>query len=94
MTVEPANNPATDVLHEAAGIVNGERQGTYGPPEDSFNRIAAYWTTYLGREVSAADVAIMMALLKIARRDHDRKHRDSYVDGAAYMALGYQILAH
>lgn len=73
-------------LMEAYNIVNGERNDLYGKPEDSFTKIAEYWTAYLGREVSARDVALMMALFKIAREQNQHK-RDNIVDGAAYLAL-------
>ena len=60
-------SPLGSLLDEAKQTITGERQDQYGAPEDSFSRIAAYWTTYLGRPVSALDVAHLMALMKLAR---------------------------
>jgi len=34
-------------LLEAEKIINGERQNSYGNPEDSFALIAKYWQTYI-----------------------------------------------
>ena len=53
-----------DILDTAKTIINGERQGTYGNAEDNFANIAAFWSTYLNREISSTDVANMMILMK------------------------------
>lgn len=76
------------VLNEANRIVNGERANTYGGPEDSFKTIAALWGAYKGTQYTAADVAIMLALLKVARLRNSPNHRDSWVDLAGYAACG------
>lgn len=81
------------ILNEANSIVNGARANVYGGPEDSFRTIAGLWSTYLSRagrivNVGAADVASMMALLKIARIQNSPDHRDSWVDIAGYAACG------
>ena len=52
------------ILEQAKSIINGARQDEYGTPENSFEAIAAFWSTYKGVEFSAHDVAMMMALLK------------------------------
>jgi len=46
--------------------VGRERTNT-APPEDNFTAIAGFWSVYKGIEFTANDVAMMMALLKIAR---------------------------
>jgi hypothetical protein len=77
-------------LKEVTGIVTKDRNNVYGPPEDSFKVIAAYWDVYLKHSkvatVDAADVAIMMALMKMARLTFNKRHRDSAVDAAGYLA--------
>jgi hypothetical protein len=69
----------SSILAEADSIVSGDRQGTYGSPEDCFGLIADLWNGWLGfgpemarqsskiAPLSASDVAIMMMLLKVAR---------------------------
>ena len=86
-------NPLGSLLDEAKRTITGERQDQYGAPEDSFSRIAAYWTTYLGRPVSALDVAHLMALMKLARAQGQGFRRDNYVDLAGYAAIAADRLA-
>ena len=90
-TVDKAEGPESiraSVLNEANKIVNGERANTYGGPEDSFNTIASLWAAYHNCPFTATDVAIMLALLKIARLKTSPAHRDSWVDLAGYAACG------
>ena len=79
------------VLSEAEKCVCGQREKDYGTPEDNFGRIAEFWTTYMGVEFGTVDVAIMMALLKIARISENLQHMDSWVDLAGYAACGGEI---
>lgn len=79
------------VLSEAERCVCGQREQDYGTPENNFSRIAEFWATYKGVEFSPVDVAIMMALLKIARISENPKHMDSWVDGCGYFACGGEI---
>ena len=79
------------VLSEAERCVCGQREQDYGTPEDNFGRIAEFWTTYMGVEFGTVDVAIMMALLKIARISENLQHMDSWVDGCGYLACGGEI---
>ena len=79
------------VLSEAEKCVCGQREHEYGVPEDNFSRIAEFWATYKGVEFSPVDVAIMMALLKIARISENPQHMDSWVDGCGYFSCGGEI---
>ena len=72
-----------NILIEADEVTGGNRQECYGSPEDNFQRIADYWSTYLGSEIKAVDVPRMMILLKVARQTHNSK-RDNLVDIAGY----------
>ena len=56
-----------EILEDAAKIVTQDRNSTYGGPERSFETIAQLWAIHLGYKITASDVSIMMALLKIAR---------------------------
>jgi hypothetical protein len=80
----------TRVLEEADTLINGQRQEDYGTPRANFGVIADMWSAYLGADIEPRDVANMMALLKIARLRMTNA-RDSAVDGAGYLALGYEI---
>lgn len=90
-----------EILECAKRCVCEDRNNSYGEPEDSFRNIADYWTTYLrhncvrsgaGVCVSPSDVAIMMALFKIARIETaDSPVTDSYVDAIGYITCGGDI---
>lgn len=81
------------VLKEAEKCVCGHREQDYGTPEDNFSRIAEFWATYKGVEFSPIDVAIMMALLKVARIANNPGHMDNYVDGCGYFCVGGELSA-
>lgn len=85
-----------EILAEAEKCVCGQRQQDYGSPENNFRIIASLWIDYLeatGQEVYIApkDVAMMMALLKIARIAGDHATEDSFIDLAGYAACGGEI---
>ena len=85
-------NKRTAVLVEAADLINGERAEEYGTPADNFARIAKGWEVILGVGVTAEQVSLCMAWLKIARiAGGGKASRDSFVDGAAYMALAAEL---
>ena len=75
----------SEILEEAKRCVCGKRQEDYGQPEDSFSIIGKFWSTYLDKEITARDVAAMMALLKLARIKKGVKV-DSSIDLAGYAA--------
>ena len=79
-----------ETLKAAAECVCGSREEDYGSPEDNFAVIAGLWTAYTGTDVTPKDVAMMMALLKIARAKAGSKP-DTYVDLAGYAACGAEI---
>lgn len=81
----------SQILDKAKEIVNGHREEEYGSPEDNFKLIAMLWTSYLGYDVLAKDVAAMMILLKIARAKTGAGTEDCYIDIAGYAACGGEI---
>lgn len=81
----------SEILDTAKSIVTKDRNATHGNPEDSFALIAKYWSAHLGVSISSPDVAIMMALLKIARAGINPGHADNFVDLAGYAACGGEI---
>ena len=96
--VETAKNkdeerPATrgEILDTAKENVCDGRPQEYGGPENSFARIAALWSAYKGHTYTAHDVAMMMALLKIARTQGGKYNPDNYIDMAGYAACAGEI---
>jgi hypothetical protein len=79
-----------DILQEAARLTAKDRQQTYGDPRTNHCRIADLWTTYLGNEITPQQVAICMALVKIARL-METETLDSFIDLAAYASIAGEI---
>ena len=71
---------------EAVATMMGPRMTTHGDPAVTLGRIAKMWSGYIGTDISAADVAQMMVLVKIARTrgGYDRDH---FLDAIAYTLL-------
>ena len=81
------------VLDTAKKYVTKDRAAEHGDMEDNFLTIAAYWNTHLGiHSIGPQDVAVMMALLKLARIKQNEGHLDNWVDACGYMACGGEIV--
>ena len=79
-----------DILQEAARLTAKDRQNFFGDPRTNHRRIADLWTTYLEHEITPQQVAICMALVKVARL-MQTETEDSFVDLAAYAAIAGEI---
>ena len=77
-------------LQEAIRLVTGPRANDYGDKTITHCNIAALWSSYLGKNVSAHDVAMCMLLMKVARIKH-KATPDSYIDIAGYAAIAAEI---
>lgn len=83
-----------DVLNTALRRVTAKPE-EYGTPENAFSLIADLWGYYLSEkngaiELTPADVANMMILLKVARNTQGNKD-DTWVDIAGYAACGAEV---
>ncbi len=76
---------------EDLAVVLGERSVTYGAPAIAFDRIARLWSVVLGVDISPRRVAVLLALLKVARLVETEDHRDSWADLAGYAVIGAAI---
>ena len=89
------SKPAGQILLQAAEAVNGPRDRTHGDKVQNHQNIADHWNAYLAgrldRPLSARDVALMMAELKIARTKLGEHNLDDYIDGAGYMGCAGEI---
>lgn len=98
------NRVTKQTVLETALQTVADRGVPYGGVEDNFNRIARLWNAHLLNRYSddrgefdalptldASDVAMMMALMKIARLQGNPGHADSWVDVAGYAACGGEI---
>lgn len=78
-------------LDVAADLIDGQRREDYGPPEESFRRIADMWQAILGMPISSKQVCLLLAALKIARAANNPNHEDSWIDLAGYAGLGSEV---
>jgi hypothetical protein len=87
-------------LDEAKSIITGKRQDSYGNPEDSFQIISEYWTTFLRHRfgdkeilLNSLDIANMMILFKQARKLGQIHSRDNYLDSCGYESIAADRLS-
>ena len=80
---------ARDYLNEARATIQ-DRGLDYGHPTDNMARTAALWSSYLEMPVTDYQVAMCMALVKVARSMETAK-TDTYVDLVAYAAIAAQL---
>ena len=80
-----------EFLSKANVLVEGDRQKDYGDKLHNHSNIAKLWSAYLDIEITAHDVAILMALLKVARTKIGTRTKDTYVDMAGYSAIAGEI---
>lgn len=78
-----------DVLREAERLTHGDRNASYGPPEEDYARVVAIFAAITGIHLSAADGALFMLAVKLARiaKHHSdgSLHKDSIVDACGYL---------
>jgi len=80
-----------EILDEAKRLTHGDRNKNYGKPLTNHARIAGLWSIFLETEVTPAQVAICMGLVKVARLIESPDHLDSFVDLAAYASISGEI---
>lgn len=70
-----------------------ERQSAYGDASEMHQLIADYWSTYLDKDISASDVAVMMTLFKIARSSFgdNLETADDLKDAIGYMGFAAEF---
>jgi hypothetical protein len=83
--------PRAEVLRTAEKLITHARAEQHGSMKANFECIGRYWGIHLGREVTANDVAIMMALLKVARLKSNPANMDNWIDACGYLALGGEL---
>lgn len=101
--VDAAVSTREFILNEAARCVLQDRNNSYGPPHQDFDRTAELVSTYLrgkygrieGYDVqqlvlNAEDIAVIMILLKVSRLCWSPDKTDTWIDIAGYAACGYE----
>ena len=80
-----------ELLQEAINLVTGERARQHGDLLGNHQNIARLWSAYLKTEITAPQVAMMMALLKIARTGTGAYNADDFTDAAAYACISGEL---
>lgn len=80
-----------EILETARAAVSGDRDMSYGSPEDSFEAISRLWAALDGRDMTPVQVALYMIGLKCARAMANPDHLDNWIDVAGYAACGGEI---
>lgn len=81
---------AKDILTNAKDTIV-DRGLTHGHYDLTMLRTSKLWSDFLEREIDPADVAICMALVKLARIMETRSVHDSWVDFVAYAAIAGEL---
>jgi hypothetical protein len=80
------------ILRKAETLVCKDRAEEHGDAHDNFATTAKYWNAHLGIDwIEPSDVAIMMAMLKMARLRSKLENVENYQDACGYMALGGEM---
>lgn len=86
-----------DILDTAKTLINGDRAKDYGDAYLNHQRIATGWNMIIDAayekhgHLTPAHVALMMDWVKTSRLAETIDHEDSWVDKAAYSALGAEL---
>ncbi len=87
-----ASDANRSILLEADALVNGDRQGAYGPAREDFGRTVALFKALTGIELTAAQGLEFMLCVKLSRSGYKFK-RDNYVDLCGYASLLNDLLS-
>jgi hypothetical protein len=80
-----------EILAQADRLTHGDRNKNYGSPLTNHTRIAKLWSVWLETEITPAQAAMCLALVKVARLIETPDHLDSFIDGAAYFSIAGEI---
>ena len=89
----------SSLLKSADELINGDRAKDYGDAYQNHDKIAIAWNVIaksaLARHgrITPSHVALMMDWVKTSRLLNTLDHSDSWVDKAAYSALGGEFAA-
>jgi len=87
-----------EILDKASNLIMNDRAKQHGDIVINHGNIARLWSAYLTNKtrvsipISEQDVALMLGLFKIGRTQNGNHTDDNYIDGAAYIAIGGEIV--
>ena len=82
-----------EILNQCVAV-QAERGKEYGnDKERSFNQVATAFNAITRKDLTAAEVALLLQILKDVRQwSVDRLHEDSVIDGVSYSSLKGELL--
>ena len=98
-SVNALESSAAGIAGRAAELVGGDRDRQHGAKKDNFDRIACVWNAWLdirkepASRLTAHDVGVMMAMMKLARTQSGAFNLDDYVDACGYAACAGEVAA-
>ena len=78
------------ILDEVKAVLKQRALEDYGPGKAVLERVQMLWSEYFDFIFSTKDVAMMMALFKIARESFKPK-RDNLIDAIGYLVLASEL---
>ncbi len=81
-----------EATFDEARLLIQDRGRVYGSPYTNHKRIAELWSGLLEFPITAHQVVLCMAAVKLARLVETPTHHDSVVDAIAYMAFYEDVL--
>jgi len=80
------------ILDDAKHAITKDRNHTYGSPSSDFLRASKIASVATGKEITAADIALIQIAVKLSRLNHSPGHLDSCIDIAGYIACYYEVI--
>lgn len=81
-----------EAIFDEARLLIQDRGRVYGSPYTNHKRIAELWSGLLEFPITAHQVVLCMAAVKLARLVETPSHHDSIVDAVAYLAFYEDVL--
>jgi hypothetical protein len=75
------------ILNTAAELISGPRAEAHGDYRKLHQRVSQFWSAYLQKEVTPEQVALCLALVKVARDEVGNYNIDDGIDAVAYVSL-------
>lgn len=89
-----AESPREKLLDGAKEAVMKQRNNTYGPPTQDFDKVAKMATTlgfsFDGKPLESHHTALFQMLVKLSRLSWSPGHEDSWMDVAGYASCGFE----
>lgn len=80
------------IINEAKTLVI-DRNKTYGPVVESFQKVADMFLIMTGIKIRADHVALLLKLAKMVRSIYSKNNKDHYVDDVGYTSLQWDIIS-